>query len=112
MQQETIIEKCYDYFKTTIQMVNSFPRSQRFLIGDRMQSLNAELLEMLIEAYYLPKSQKKAILRKVNIKIEKMRYYLRLCYDLGYYSSRKYHAMLEQLNEIGRMTGGWLKSIS
>ncbi len=93
-------------------MIDSFPRRQRFLIGERLQSLNAELLEMLIEAYYSPKSQKKAILRKVNIKIEKIRYYLRLCYELGYYGSRKHHYLLEKLNEIGRMTGGWLKSVS
>ncbi len=78
MQQETIIEKCYDYFKATILMVNAFPRKQRFRIGERMECLNGELLELLIEAYYVPKNQKKAILQSVNIKIEKLRYYLRL----------------------------------
>jgi hypothetical protein len=33
-----------------------------------------------------------------------------LVYDLGYYNSVRYHDFADKINEIGKMTGGWLKS--
>jgi hypothetical protein len=47
----------------------------------------------------------------VNIRLEILRHYFRLCYDLGLYNSLKYKDFAERLDEIGRMTGGWLKSL-
>ncbi len=37
--------------------------------------------------------------------------YNRLGYELGFYNSTRYRELAERLNEIGRMTGAWLKSL-
>ncbi len=47
----------------------------------------------------------------VNIRLEILRQYFRLCYDLRLYNSLKYKDFAERLDEIGHMTGGWLKSL-
>lgn len=44
-------------------------------------------------------------------KMEKIRYFFRLGYDLGLYDSLRYKDFAERINEIGRMCGGWLKSL-
>lgn len=103
--------KAYEFLKMMIPVIGKFPRDQKFLIGDRMQNLITDILELLIEAYYVPRVEKKPILAKVNIKLEKLRYFLRLSYELGYYHSRQYRQFIERVQEIGRMTGGWLKSL-
>lgn len=108
---ETIVQKAYDLLRYTIPMLNKFPRSQRFTLADRIQNSLTELLEELIRAYYSPAARKKELLQQVNIRLEILRHHFRLCYDLGLYSSLKYKEFAERLDEIGRMTGGWLKSL-
>ena len=39
------------YFTWLVPVVEQFPRSQRFLPGDRLQGLALDLLEALIEAH-------------------------------------------------------------
>lgn len=108
---ETIIQKAYDLLKTTIPVLQKFPRSQKFTLANRIQDGLSDLLEELIRAYYSYTDLKKEKLRNVNIKLEILRHYFRLCYDLGLYNSLKYKEFAESLDEIGRMAGGWLKSI-
>lgn len=111
MIKETIIAKSYQFLKDMVFVIGKFPKSQRFLIGDKMQNLISEVMELLIEAYYVERQYKKSRLQKVNISLEKLRYYNRLCFEIGYYGSGKYRQIHEQIDEIGRMTGGWLKSL-
>ena len=111
MNNDSIIQKAYDFLKEMIPTINRFPKHQRFLVGDKMQSLIIYILETFIEAYYLPQVEKKAKLLKANVELEKMRFFLRLGYDLGFYHSNRYKQLIEKVDELGRMTGGWLKSL-
>lgn len=112
MKNETILLKAYELLKYLIPVLKKFPRDQRFQLADRMQTLASEVLERLIEAYYLPAgARKKENLEQVNIKLEMLRYYIRLCYESGFYSSLKMQEINVHINEIGRMTGGWLKTL-
>lgn len=111
MSKETIIQKVYDLLKYAIPILNKFPRNHKFTLGDRIQNQLSDLLELYVEAYYLPKDKKQALLLHANISLEKLRHYFRLCFELGIYDSKKYNEFAIRLNEIGRMTGGWLKSL-
>lgn len=93
-------------------MTGKFPRNHKFSLGDRLQNQLSDLLEMYIQAYYLPPGEKQKILQKTNIHLQIIRYYYRLCYELGLFPSTKYQYFAEKIDEIGKMTGGWLKSLS
>lgn len=110
-QKNTILLRTYELLKFMIGVIKNFPRNQKFLIADRMQNLISDLLELYIEAYYSRNASKKAKLLQANILLEKLRYYVRLCYELDFYNSTKYAAIMEKIQEIGRMTGGWIKSL-
>ncbi|MDX1912150.1 MAG: diversity-generating retroelement protein Avd [Saprospiraceae bacterium] len=110
-QKNTILTQTYEFLKMMIGVMQHFPRDQKFLIADRMQNLISDMLELFIEAYYSPPGDKKNKLLEANVKIEQLRYYVRLCYELGFYNSIKYGLIMEKMQEIGRMNGGWLKSL-
>lgn len=95
-----------------IPVLARFPKHQRFFLGDRMQNVLTDTLELFIEAYYLSGETKKEKLKQANIHLEKLRQYCRLCYEMGYYTSLKYQELSRRIDEIGRMNGGWLKSLS
>jgi len=108
---ETIIMKSYDLLKHATPIINRLPKSQRFIFGDRLQNHLLDLLERLMEALYAPKHQKRELLQKVNLHLEKMRFLFRLGFDLHYFSNKQYADLIGKTDEIGRMTGGWIKSL-
>lgn len=111
MTNETIINKAYDLLKFSLPLLNKIPRAYKFTYADRVQNLLSEVLELLLEAFYQPADQKQPTLLRVNITLEKLRHYFRLGYELGFYNSVRYQEFAQQIDEIGRMTGGWIKSL-
>jgi four helix bundle protein len=110
--KSSILTHCYDLLKLTGELVKHFPRDQKFILGDRIYTLCADLLERYIEAYYTgDKALKKDHLRRANIQLEKMRFFVRLAYENGLFSSGKYRQISELTDELGRMTGAWIKSL-
>ena len=109
--KENIIEEWYEFIKYMLPVIQKFPREQKFLIGDRIQNKLLDIQEIFIEAYYTERNQKQELLKKVNIWLEQLRYFNRLCYESGYYTSKKYKYIAEWLNNTGKKNGGWLKSL-
>jgi len=62
--------------------VEKFPRSQKFLLGDRIQATALDVLERLIEATYTRVRQ--AQLRSANLGVEKLRHFFRIAVDLRF----------------------------
>lgn len=105
------MNKTFTLLKDLVPILARFPRQQRFLLGDRIQNTATDVLEICIEAYYSPAEEKLARLRRANIQLEKLRYFFRLCFELGYYNSLKYQDLARKVDEIGSMIGGWIKSL-
>ncbi len=108
-QKEDIITKTYDLLLYLIPQLAKFPRDQKFLLGDRIETLMLDFLEDMIVAYY--SREKLLLLDKGNLKLERLRYLIRLCNDLKFLNDRRYGLISEKINEIGRMVGGWRKSL-
>lgn len=93
----------------TLDRTASFPKSQRFTFGERVDRLTLDCLELVLEAIYLPPSAKAAPLQRVNLNLEKLRVFWRLICDRGWISAQQLLFVTLRLDEIGRMVGGWLK---
>jgi hypothetical protein len=102
------LEKAYQFVLWLIPTVEKFPRSQKFLLGDRLQATALDMLEGLIEATYTRDAA--VILRRVNLLLERLRVLSRLAKDLACLDLRRYEFAARAVDEIGRMVGGWLKA--
>lgn len=56
-------------------------------------------------------SQKIPFLNEIDLKLKILQTIVRICYDVQAIDQKKYLALQESLEEIGRMLGGWIKSI-
>ncbi len=110
-RQENVVTHTYDLLKYLVPQLLKFPRTQKFVLADRIQNQVTEVLGMLIEAYYTSGSTKKTVLKRVNIELEKLRYYVRLAYDIRCFNMKKYEYVQGRINEIGSQVGAWIKSI-
>jgi|TARA_B100001964_G_scaffold244304_1_gene325227 hypothetical protein len=108
MSELPAITKSYDVTNWLLNKVESFPRSKRFTLGNRIVNHVLDILESLIEARY--SSDKVSILKTANIRIEKLRYLIRLCVDNKIISISSYEYISKEIDFLGRQVGGWLKT--
>jgi hypothetical protein len=101
------VTKLYDYILWVIPKLDKFPRSQKYLLGDRIETLLLDLLELLVEAAYT--REKRTLLRRANPKLEKLRYLMRLSKDLKLLNLKGYEFSARAIDGIGTSIGGWLK---
>src|SRR5262245_36242782 len=102
-----IVTKAYDVTSWLLQQVNAFPRAYRFVLGDRIASTDLQTLEDRVKDSHT--RDKRVVLDNVNLKLERLRYLLRMSKDLQLLSLRKYEYMAREMIEVGAMLGGWLK---
>ena len=103
-----VVEKHYKLVHWMLPKMADFPRDQRFLLADRIERILLDILEMLIEANY--SKQKREILIKVNLKLDVLRFMMRIAKDMKYVSLNGYDFFCQSAIEIGKMVGGWLKA--
>ena len=101
------VTKMYDVLKWLLPQISKLPRSHKFTLGDRVTNLGLDVLMLLVEASYT--RDKLELLRQANLKLEQMRYLLRLCKDLELLSLKRYEYISREINEAGSFVGGWVK---
>ena len=69
------------------------------------------IIEGLLRASQQPSGQKVAILETVSVDLNVLRVFLRLAKDTRAIDLKKYTQAQIQVDEIGRMLGGWLRSL-
>lgn len=67
--------------------------------------------EAIIRASYAPRSEQESVLRSINLDLEQLRFYMRLCKDKQYISLEQYRFASEELNTCGKLCGGWIKKL-
>jgi len=103
------IPKTYDLLKWLLPLVSMFPRDKRYTLGQRIENNLLDVLALLLEANY--SKEKIGLLKRANVELEILRHLIRLCFDLRFISLDRYEFCNRQINEIGRLVGGWIKSL-
>jgi hypothetical protein len=70
------VTKLYDFLLWMIPKIKKFLRSQKFVIGDRIENMMLDILELLIKVAY--SKNKHTVLKAANFKLEQLRYLIRL----------------------------------
>ncbi len=104
------VPKLYDVIMWLLGRVERFPRSQKFTLGDRTITLALDTLDVLIEATYTRK--RLHLLQRANVQLEKLRYLIRLSHDFKLLSTKQYAYISQEVNEVGKLIGGWIRSQS
>ena len=97
----------YDFTKWLLDKTEKFPRKVRFSFSNRIDNLSLDIIEGIIEARY--SRNKKDILRRIDLNMEKLRVLLRMCHDLRHLDTKGYEFAARKINEAGKMVGGWRK---
>lgn len=84
-----------------------FPKVVRFTFAARIENLALDVLEELVEARYASGREKQEALRRADARLARLRVMVRLAHARRYLDHRGYEQVSRQVDEAGRMLGGW-----
>lgn len=109
MEDLKILQKVYDMIKYGYGALAQFPKSEKFALAADIKRCLDLILERVIEAE--KKYYKKTTLQELDVEVTKLKAYLRLSMELRFLPPKKYEIWSGMAVEVGKMLGGWLKSV-
>ena len=106
--QSPLFAKTYDFLLWIIPLTLKFPKSQRFLLAERLSSMVLDFYDSILDAVMQPHLQEARLVEADRL-LTKIRLYVRLSYDLGCMSEGQWEYAGRLTDELGRLMGGWQK---
>lgn len=105
-----IFAKAYDLLKYIYPVVNRFPKSEKFTLGQRVENSALAFLEQVIIAN--SEHDKSEALKKADIELEKLRIFVRLAHEYNFLGMKQYETISARIAELGKLLGGWNRKFS
>lgn len=80
-------------------------------MGVKIDSLLLEIIELIYLAVTLHKADKLPYLKKANSKLDVVKFFLQVAWQTKAMDSKHYIIISTNLDELGRMLGGWIRQI-
>ncbi len=107
-----IFQKAYELYKLFYQYALDLPKKDKYTIGQRIDNTILDIIESIILASQLSKTEKLPVLQKTSIKLDLLKVLVRLSKDIKILDNKKYLTLESHIQEIGKMLGGWIKASS
>ncbi len=105
-----IYKKTYDLYKSFYAYRAEVPRQDRYTLWQRSENCILDVLEGILRASQMSKTEKVPVLETASVRLNFLRVLIRLMKDVKAVDNKRYVAFESDIDEIGRMLGGWLRS--
>ena len=95
----------YEYYQI-------LPKPHRYSLGQRIDTLFVEIIESISIASFLPREEKRPSISVAIRKLDTLKILMMVLWETKSLDNKKYIALSVQLDEIGKMLGGWLGQIT
>jgi len=102
-----VLQKAKLAYTLWLVVAEQIPRIHRYGLRSRVEFYFLELLESIFTALFLPPIEKIPYIERAMKKLNGVKFFLQLCWENKLVPNSQYIQLTEQLNEIGRMLGGW-----
>jgi len=88
----------------------TFPKQQRFVLGQQLQNCSLNCARLIIEANNSRDPRVALIvLDKLNNELGVLRHLLEIAHNFGFMKINSLTYIIKQIDEVGKMRGGWAK---
>jgi len=106
-----VLQKSFILYTKVSDIISKLPKISRYGIGLAIEKNNLALLEWLAQAEYAEPVLKGRALLEANTKTEVLKLLLRALIEKKQLKETMYFTLSADLIEIGKMIGGWRKSL-
>ena len=109
--QLPIIQRLVEAYKLWHEFLPHVPKDARYTLGTKIDKLLIETAEMIFTASYVSKDKKQPYLQKATARLDLAKFFLQILWEVNAINNKKYIALSEKLDAVGKMLGGWTKGI-
>lgn len=110
MDELKILQKTYDMMQYLHQTLQQYPKAEKYGLATDTKNAAYELMRLLITAN--KRYHKKTTMQDADIQLDILRHLIRLGKDMKFMSLKRFEVLSGMTTEIGKMIGGWMKSLS
>lgn len=81
------------------------------MLGQKIENIILEIIELTLSATYSPRDIRKSIILQASDRVDLIKHLIRIAYEIRSIDLKAYLVLEKEVLEIGKMCGGWLKSI-
>ncbi len=104
-----IFIKTYEFVKIVYRLVGQFRKEYKYTLGAELQQIIWLVLDEIITTNSVPDSQKQTGIEKISRLFDKFKIRFRLAFEINLINAYKFSVAQKEMEEIGRMIGGWGK---
>jgi len=107
-----LLQRLTTIYKSWHTLMPTLPKTARYTLGEKIDRCFLEMMESIYTASFLQKEQKLIHLQEAMIKLDLLKFFLQITWEIKSLDTKKYILLSEQLEEIGRMLGGWTRQVT
>lgn len=107
-----LVSRLADCYRLLHLVVKTFPKLDRHSLGQILLQKTLGLIETIILASRLRGPTKREVLLRAATQLDLVKLLIRLACESGACQDKDYIALEAELFEIGKMLGGWLRSLN
>ena len=111
LRSPVVLVKTKEAYSAWFKIIADFPKVYRYSLGGKIEGYFLSLLENTFIAAYLSGEMKSARLSMAILKLDSLKFFLQLAWENKCLANEKYADLSAQLDEVGRMIGGWKKGL-
>jgi hypothetical protein len=104
-----LIHKLIEVYKIWHEYLPHFPKTSRYTLGSKIDTLLVQTAEHVFCACYLHGELKLEHIEKAITELDLSKFFLRISWEIKALDNKKYTILSENLDEVGRMLGGWAR---
>jgi len=102
-----LLQKSKDLYLLWYGYSKSLPKEHRYTLGGKIDIILTDMIEAISSASFLVKEEKKPYIKMAIRKADTIKVFFLILWETKSLDDKKYLAISEKINEIGRMLGGW-----
>lgn len=106
-----ILQKLVSVYKVWQEYLPKLSKTSRYTLGLKIDFLFIEIIEFIFKSGYSTKKIKITYLQKASLKLDLLKFFFQIFWDIKALDNKKYILLSKYLNEIGKMLGGWVKKL-
>lgn len=106
-----VFQETYTLYQKLHDAVKTFPKGDRYSVGSASLTATLAMLTAIIKAANAKKEWKIPHIDDALLQVELCKVHVRLAYETGACKEAPYLTAQEKLQTIGRMLGGWRRSL-
>lgn len=106
-----VFQKTFDLLKKFHATRNKLPKTEKYALGEQIEGALLTTLLAIMEAGRTKKHLKLTPLDRAIAANDKTQVLIRLLFEIGLANEKEYLGFSEQIQQIGRMLGGWQRSL-